>query len=232
MRSPDEVHADIEADRSSREGEIRLIQQLLAGSDADAEQKMLKRTLILLTYAHLEGFCKFALLAYAGTINSVGMKCADASAAIAAASLSSVFYALRNSQAKHPSFSRALPDDSKLHLSYREQEFVTKIADIKDLPVYIEDKFVDTESNLKSAVLRKLLFQLGFDYQYVADSVDSDINSLLGLRNAIAHGDRLIDPKDKVVQDYIATAFQVMGFLQAQVFSALQTELYRRPGAA
>src|SRR5438067_10161708 len=44
------------------------IENVIARSQSDEEQAMLRRSLVLLTYAHLEGFCKFALMAYASAI--------------------------------------------------------------------------------------------------------------------------------------------------------------------
>src|SRR5205814_9631400 len=55
------------------------IENVIARSQSDEEQAMLRRSLVLLTYAHLEGFCKFALMAYASAINALRLPCKDAS---------------------------------------------------------------------------------------------------------------------------------------------------------
>ena len=64
MHSADDVFQDLEGDRDQREAEIRLLENIAARSSSDLERNMLSRSLALLIYAHLEGFCKFALLAY------------------------------------------------------------------------------------------------------------------------------------------------------------------------
>src|ERR1700722_6280994 len=116
MRSPADVFQDLESDRLQREAELRLLENIAARSDADGERNMLFRSLVLLTYAHLEGFCKFALLAYSGAINALGLPCRDASSAVVAASLGNVFAALRDINSKHPELGRKLPDDRELHM--------------------------------------------------------------------------------------------------------------------
>ncbi len=69
MRSPDDIFQDLEADRRQREAELRLIENIAARTAIEAERDMLFRSLVLLAYAHFEGFCKFALLAYAGAVS-------------------------------------------------------------------------------------------------------------------------------------------------------------------
>src|SRR5215468_891389 len=62
MRSPEEVFEDIENDRAHRQREIRLIENIASRTESESEANMLRRSLVLLTYSHFEGFCKFALL--------------------------------------------------------------------------------------------------------------------------------------------------------------------------
>ena len=110
MRSPDEIYQEIESDRTLRESEIRLIENIAARTENEAERDMLRRSLVLLTYAHLEGFCKFALTAYTSTINAMRLSCREAITALVAASLGRVFAALRDPNCKRPIFGRKLPE--------------------------------------------------------------------------------------------------------------------------
>lgn len=227
MHSPESVFGDLEADRQSREGEIRLIERLFAMSESDDEKNMIKRSLVLVAYAHLEGFCKFSLFAYAAALNSLGINCCDASIPVAAASLSKVFAALRDPQSKHPVFRRRMPDDTQLHLAAREQIFLESFQAVSSAKLDIPDRVVDTKSNLSPDVLRKMLFQLGLSYSAV-EQHGSNLAKLLGIRNAIAHGDRLKVPTDAELTDYIGSAFAIMAFLQNEIFVALQNQLYLR----
>jgi hypothetical protein len=227
MRSPDDVLQDLEGDRQQREAEIRLIENLATRSTSDAERSMLRRSLILLTYAHLEGFCKFALFAYVAAVNAARVPCREAAVPLVAATLARVFGALRELNRKHPVFARALPDDQRLHMSAREQRFIEEFEIITAQLVQIPDNVIDTESNLRAVVLKKILFQLGLNYTSV-DLHSNTIERLLGIRNAIAHGDAIKVPRDEEAREYLASTFAIMGLVQTEIYDALQREAYRR----
>jgi hypothetical protein len=225
MRSPEDIYDELEADHHSRESEIRLVTRLLATNSSEDESTMLRRSLILLTYAHVEGYAKFAMLAYVSALNGMGIRCAEATFPVAAASLARVFAALRNPNSKHEVFKNRLPDDAHLHLAAREQVFIEKYETIVGRRVKIPDEVVDTASNLSADILKKMLFRLGLPYP-VVDSHSSNINRLLGIRNAIAHGDRLKVPTDKELMDFTSSAFAIMKFLQDEIYSALKGQIY------
>ena len=227
MRSPDDVFQELESDRLQREAELRLLENIAARATTDTERNMLFRSLVLLTYAHLEGFCKFALLAYAAAINALRLPCRDASSAIVAASLGNVFAALRDLNRKHPALGRKLPDDRELHMLWRERTFVDAYDEIVSQHVEIPDRIVDTKANLNSVVLKRNLYQLGLDYPLV-DKHRGTIDMLLGVRNAIAHGDALKVPTGEQIKEYSSAAFEVMQFVQTGIFTALREEVYRR----
>jgi hypothetical protein len=227
MRSPDEVYEDIESDRALREREIRLIENIASKTESDEERTMLHRSLVLLTYAHFEGFCKFALLAYTAAINALGLPCREASTPLAAASLGKVFTALRDLNSKHEVFAKAMPDDRDLHQLARQQRFLEEFEAIISKTVELSDKLVDTKANLNSVVLKKNLYQLGLPYPEV-EGHRTSIDKMLGVRNAIAHGDALKRPDVKEVTDYMATAFDVMRFVQQEVYQALRNKTYRK----
>jgi hypothetical protein len=228
MPSPESIYDELEDDHRNRESELRLIERLLQEEDrSERDRDMLKRSLVLLSYAHLEGFCKFALLAYTSALNSLELACSNASYPIAAATLSKVFAALRDPKSKHEAFRRTLPDDAYLHLSAREHVFLESYDTIVQRHVEIPDDAVDTQSNLSAAVLKKMLFQLGLNYPAV-DTHRGNLHKLLNLRNAIAHGARLKSPSDKEVADYTATILEVMRFVKDEIFAALKRKLYLR----
>lgn len=231
MRSPDDVFQDLEADRLQREAEIRLIENFAGRTDVEAEQNMLFRSLTLLTYAHLEGFCKFALLAYASAVNALALPCREASFPVLAASLGDIFAALRNPNSKAPEFRNGLPDDQQLHMLWRERTFVETYEGILGRTVEIPDSVIDTKANLNSLVLKRNLYQLGLDYPAI-DMHRGAIDRLLGVRNAIAHGDALRVPSTEQIREYTSAAFEVMQFVQTSVFNALRDKAFRRADAA
>ncbi|MGO4712103.1 MAE_28990/MAE_18760 family HEPN-like nuclease [Bradyrhizobium sp. 2TAF24] len=226
MHSPEQTYEELEDDRASREREIRLIENTIAKSSNEQEQNMLRRSLVLLAYAHLEGFVKFSLAAYAGAVNSLQLQCKDASTPLVALTLSRAFSALRDANSKHPEFSR-LSEDKELHLLARERSFIENFERIISTQVEIPDHVVDTKSNLSSLVLKRNLYQLGLKYPIVAKH-GSTIDRLLGMRNAIAHGDKLKTPKPHDISEYLSASFAVMKFVQDEIFAALRDKAYQR----
>lgn len=217
---------DIERDRASREAEVRLIERFYAQAEAQEERAMLARSLVLLAYAHLEGFTKSALTTYAEAINGLKLPCRDAALPLVAATLKRLFVALRDVNTKDPLF-RDLPDDSELHLQWRHFTFIRDYDAVMTREVDIPDTAIDTGSNLSPKVLKRNLYQLGLNYPAIAEHQDT-LSRLLGVRNQIAHGDHLTVPKPEDVEAYVATSFRIMAFVQAEVLSALETESYRR----
>jgi hypothetical protein len=229
MPSPDEVFGELEAGRALREGEVRLLQNLAILESDEERQATLRRSLVLIAYAHLEGFCKVAMESYATAVNSVSIPCSEAVAPLVAATLHRAFVALRDIQSKHPTFAKS-PDDSELHMTWREQTFVEKAEALMSTTVDIPDGVVNTEANLSPSVLKRNMYRLGLAYGEV-EGQRAGMNRLLGKRNEIAHGE-LVSPSREDVEAYVVTAFEIMLFVQQEVFEALNKKAYRKVATA
>lgn len=187
MNSQD-VRAQLEADWSWRSDEIRFLRNQVSVLTTEDEKDRFRRSLVLMLYAHLEGFCKMAFAIYVDAINSEGLAIADATEILGAAAMASVFEALANRDKKNAVFRTSLPTDEKLHALARRRDFVAQFHEFDRKPLRIEaDIVVDTESNLKPVVLRKLLFVVGLDPSLSAPW-EGSLNRLLNSRNGIAHG--------------------------------------------
>lgn len=222
-----DVRAEMEGDLSWRQDEIRFLQNqsvLLASVD---QQDQFRRAMIVLLYAHFEGYCKFALSVYVNVVNQAGLPCRDANVALAAASLGDVLAALRNPSSKCDEFRNALPDDSGLHLFAREREFVEKTAGLEARRVTIPDGVVDMESNLKPVVLRKNLYRLGLPID-TFESVEGPINRLLNSRNKIAHGESKSGVPLKSYEEVRDAVYQVMQSLTIEVTKAIIEQKFLR----
>jgi hypothetical protein len=223
-----DLRAEIEAERAWREDEIRKLQNLgETVSDVD-EKDQYRRALILMLYAHFEGFCKFTLTLYSTAVNSARVHCDQADAAIVAASLADVFRDMRNTEKKSNLFRDSLPDDPKLHRFAREKEFVERSAEFLKKAVEIPDGVVDTESNLTPTALSKNLFRLGFRHDEFAQ-YNGDINKLLEFRNKIAHGETRSGIALKTYTDLRASVDRIMSGLTVMVMRALELREYVRP---
>lgn len=182
------LRAEMEQDLAWRDDELRFMENQAAGLPEPSASRY-RRAMVLLVYAHLEGFVKFAFVAYANAINGVNLSVGDVEWSIAASSLTQVFSRMRDGDRKSEIFRSTLPDDSKLHRFCRDRDFLEQLKEFEKLPVGIPvDEVVDTESNIKPVVLKKMLYRLGLDEKW-ADGWAPDLNRLLQARNGIAHGE-------------------------------------------
>lgn len=184
-----EVLTQIEADRLWRESELRRLERpIVFEMNIDHSIKIMEtKPLILFLYAHFEGHAKLIFSIYADTLNGFNLKCKNIAFPLIASSLNSEFSALKNPEKKHHLFPDSYEPEFK-ELG-RRIEFFQNIESILNqnlkLDVY---KIVDTESNLKPKVLKKILFRLGFDPLEINDREYDDLQKLLKWRNNIAHG--------------------------------------------
>jgi hypothetical protein len=220
--------AEIEAEQAWRIDEIRFFQNQLVHLTDEGEKERFRRALVLLLYAHFEGFCKFALLHYVSAVNSTGITCREANNALVAASLAEMFQELRNPDKKSSIFRADLPDDAKLHRFARDREFVERAADFYSTNVNIPDGVVDTESNLKPIVLRKNLYRLGFQHDQF-ETIEGKIHWLLEDRNKISHGELKSGVQVTRYEKLREAAFLIMNTIKSDVMRALENKEYLRP---
>jgi len=84
---------------------------------------------------------------------------------------------------------------------------------------------VDTKSNLKSDVLRELCEIFEFDFSKF-ERIKSQIDQLVHIRNAIAHGENSIPVDIEQVNNYIATVTTGMDILFIEINDFLEAEKY------
>lgn len=183
-----ELRAEMETEREWREKEMRQLRNQLSLLSSEDQRKTARKALVVMLYAHFEGLSKALLSMYVNRINNLGLRVDEVVPHIGAATLSEVFKALRDPNKKCAEFARALPNDSALHLFARDREFVEVAWKVAQRSVQIDaDDVVDTESNLKPVVLKRILFRLGLDPD-LAQPWEGTIHLLLNRRNDVAHG--------------------------------------------
>jgi len=223
-----DVRAQIELEREWREAELRFLRNRLGFISNEAERKVYRKALVVMLYAHFEGLCKAILLSYVESLNGSGLLVEEANAAIAAASLSEVFQALRDPNSKCKFFKRDLPDDTKLHRFARDREFIDTFAALAGRSVTLDaDSVVDTESNLKPVVLRKILYRLGLEPTLVTPWTGT-IQQLLRRRNDVAHGATKDGLDEQVYRDLEQAVYAVVDDLVRVICEAISKQLYRR----
>lgn len=223
-----DIRAQIEVEREWREAELRFLRNRLAFITDDAKRKIYRKSLVVMLYAHFEGICRAVLVTYVESLNTSGLLVDEANAAIAAASLTDVFHALRDPSSKCRTFKRELPDDTKLHRFARDREFIDTFGELSGRLVTLDaDSLVHTESNLKPVVLRKILYRLGLEPTLVAPWTGT-IQQLLRRRNDVAHGSAKDGVDEQVYRDLEQAVYAVVDDLVRVTCEAVAKQLYRR----
>ncbi len=225
----DDIRAELEAELTWRSDEMRFLENQLANFSSEREKDKYRRSLIVMLYSHLEGFFKFAFTLYTDIINEQNLKCEDVTAYMAVSSLSNIFRALDDPDKKSDIFRRSLPDDTALHRFCRRVDFIKSLSDINNKSVKISDKVVDTKSNLTPVVIKKILYQLGFEHTKF-DQYKGNIDKLLNVRNHIAHGDNRFRAGVEE-NDYNAIkndTYSIMNEIILMITDELRRESFRR----
>ncbi len=209
----------IEIEREWRENEIRFLDNTQRATANKDDQKRIRRCILCLVYAHIEGFVQFSFSLYIDEINKKGLKCSEVKPVIAAATLHKAFIALQNTAKKNKIFRKTLPDETHLHKLCRQIEFIENISSIQLHDVNIPDGYINTENNVGQQVLEKLLVQVGLEYKDLRD-IYSPLNRLLNVRNDISHGKRKQGIDDKEYQEFIACCKSIISGISRRLTTA------------
>ena len=185
-----ELRGHLEEEMTWRLDEVRFLKNQLGNISGYEDKKRYRKSLIVMLYSHFEGFCKASFLMYVQAINNESIERSRLNTRLVAASLSEEFRALRNKDKKSKIFKNDLPNDEKLHEYARQVDLLESLDDFMKKVAQIPEAIVDTESNLKPVVLRKILYRLGFRHD-VFSAHEGAIQMLLHHRNHVAHGARV-----------------------------------------
>lgn len=219
------IRAELESEWTWRANEIRFFKNVGAKLPGSPDRDQFRRALVLLLYAHFEGFCKAALLTYVSAVNSEGEIRADVRTSLATSSFYEEFRLLANSNHKPVSFSVRIENDSELQRFGRERNFLESLDAFWSKSCAVPDSVVDTESNLSDIVLRKNLFRLGFPAEIFA-AHDGSIQHLLRRRNNIAHGADKAGLEEKKYLELEAAVSRIANALIILITDYLREKLY------
>lgn len=170
-----EIFQELERDFTWRQHELFQAKAILRTVEQNEHQKkVMHRALIVLLYAHFEGFVKFCLSQYLDLIcNGLEIKAEELKDELIVYSLKKKFSSLQGKGA----------------LGNRI-EFVNRVRDVFNLQLTLEDENIDTKSNLKSKVLLDLFEEIGIPFTMDKFKL-KDIDTLVNRRNGVAHGEQL-----------------------------------------
>lgn len=182
----DELRAALEAELAWRQEELAFFKNQL-NEIAEENKDRYRKSLVLILYSHLEGFVKISLQTYVQFINSLELRRKDVITGLMVAGMHREFLAYENPERKSDFFRQSMPDDVRLHRLFHRIDFMEKIEGFKEKKLNIDDRIIDTESNLWYIVLQKNLFKIGLPVN-LFDEFHSEIDALVNRRNSIAHG--------------------------------------------
>ena len=179
-----DFRSDMEESLSWRKNEIVTLKNLLR----EDNHVPVVKTLIVMLYAHFEGFFKDCLECYIRYINSTEMLLNKFDNSIITASLNREYSAFEDMNRKCKELASVPPAEELLHKFHRRKELTEKLAsDYLNRKIRIDEKIINTKSNLDYSVVQENMYVLGLDYNYFSDK-QVTITKLVRLRNAVAHG--------------------------------------------
>lgn len=216
------IRAALENELSWRRDEIRNLRNAQMTQKAASSTKT--RALLVMLYAHLEGFAKFALEQYASTINSEQVPIPSARKELAAACLAADFRTYRTSDFSDQND----PEGNRARQVTKDAELIEKIMGLQNSVIELDvDSVTSTDSNLSTVVLHRNLAMLGLDrnefYRFT-----STIRGLLNFRNNIAHGQSINVPSDSSFVRLEDRVFDLCESLMRSIYEAVRDEEYLR----
>lgn len=164
------VIAEIEEDNKWRENDFAQFKMRGTGENYDP---LWGRMCLLMLYAHWEGFVVSALKILISHINSLEIESERVSHNLMVLCLSDQMKALNGKQ----SF------DQKMR-------FFSNFSKAISQPLKLEKK-IDTKSNLRKEVLEEICIKFSFDFNRFKE-LTYDLDRLVNIRNAIAHGENSV----------------------------------------
>ncbi|MBP2098918.1 MAE_28990/MAE_18760 family HEPN-like nuclease [Enterococcus rivorum] len=220
-----DVIGQIEEELTWRLEELNFLKNQLSVINKEDDKLRYRKSLVVMLYSCYEGFCKSAFQIYIKMINSQALLRSEVNLHIRTSSLHEMFLEYGNESKKDERFKRSLPEDNKLHKYSRQITFVEEFNNFLTEQVYISDSIVDTESNLKPAVLKKILYRLGFPFEEI-DISEATINKLLNYRNSIAHGSQKIGIKEIDYESLESDVKKLMNNVRVIIINAIQDDLF------
>jgi len=187
MRAED-ARSQLEIDLAWRTEEIKLLTNQLGLIVGERNKERFCRTLLVMLYAHVEGFTKSAIRIYVKAICEETISVKNVNERLGSNCLIEIFAAVENSN-PHPFFKTQAPPKHKLNRAFRITEIIKRWEEIQNSAFNADgDDIAETESNLNRTVLRKILYRVGLDLDEF-DEFEEDLEALVARRNPIAHGE-------------------------------------------
>lgn len=222
---PEDLRAELEEDLLWRQEEIAFLKNQLNNISDDNQKDRYRKSLVMMLYSHFEGYTKISLQTYIKFLNELEILCSDVNSKLIASTLNDEFNAYDNLDKKNQYFKTELPRDEKLHRFCRRTDLISEMNGFLEKVVYLKDSTINTESNLRSIVLKKNLYRLGLPLD-LFEEYSKDIDALVNRRNAIAHGDSRSGIRESEYSNWENKIYRVMTGMSAILYEYALHEKY------
>lgn len=223
------IREELEAELTWRENELKLLKNQLVKIQSKKEQNIYRKSLVVMLYAHYEGFCNFAFQTYVIAINEERLLRKQVNNYLAAASMHQEFTLFENEEFKERQFKKIFgqkpPEDRKLFKLSKRKYLLDALEDFLEQIMIIPDKVVNTESNLRPLVLKKLLYSLGLPENSFS-RYEANITELVNTRNAISHGQQKDGIDGSTFERLEKTTRDINNAIIILIYDALRKKLY------
>jgi len=225
-----DFRSELEEDLAWRLDELRhLRNELLGDIDRDQWPAVAMRSILVMQYAHLEGFAQNCFAMYVGIVNQQRLRAHEVHPHLFASALVNEFETIRLGSGGDQE-----SEGGRLLRRARSQvRFVEKLRSLSDNICLIDvDAAVSMEMNFGPDVLRRTLFRLGIPETELNQAYYDALEFVRRTRNDIAHGSR----KERIAvaqfDAYQRRCEQFMGELVRMISTAAAGEIFRASGTA
>ncbi|MET9255788.1 MAE_28990/MAE_18760 family HEPN-like nuclease [Streptomyces sp. NPDC003717] len=221
-----ELRAQLEEDLAWRLDELRHLRNRLLGDEIESEWSVSSmRAILVMQYAHLEGFTRNAFALYVSAINSRKMTAGQLKPQLLAAALGVEFDALRKNKGEHDD-----EDEEEGKLTRRARNHVSFLQRLQELTAgHLEissDTAISMEMNMGRDVLRRCLYMLAIPIDEVSRAQYSSIEFVKNARNDVAHGSRKERISSGMFKSHAIKCEQFMKDLTRIITSAMSRQLF------
>ncbi len=221
-----DLRAELEEDLAWRLDELRHLRNDLLGARMPADWPVSAlRAILVMQYAHLEGYSRNAFTLYVMAVNSQQLKSQELKPHLFASACTTEFEALRL-----PSPDTESEDGKLTRRAKKQLEFVERLRQLHDSVVTIDpDAAISMEMNFGRDVLRRTLFRLGIPDSAVSRSYLDSLEFVRNTRNDIGHGNRKERIPASLFQAHQRKCEQFMRDLGRLITTAVTSEYFRVP---
>ncbi len=209
IRTLEQLTLTLDEDLVWRKKEISLLKSFVTKKFNNSQEDAHTRSLVVITYAHWEGFIKNSSQAY---LNYVSMR----KLPYAHLSINMLSIAIRKILGRAFQ-SKKLEDHIEL-VDFFDSKMQEKFSD------NVENS-INTKSNLSSDVFFEILLSVGIDKSKFEGKKNLIDEKLLKSRNSIAHGSELLISQEDAISTS-ETIIQMLDLFKTEILDAAQFKLY------